>query len=117
MQGSKDFGLKFKFDNTEIIAMADADGGSDLLDRTSTSGRLLQIGGTSVDCKTGKQSVVALSTCEAEFVSAIEACKEILWIRCLLKELDAVQHSPTIILQGNQGAEVWETRGIRNTNM
>ena len=62
LQGTRNFGLKIDAAEMGLTAFADADWGSDRADRKSTGGILLQIGGSSAAWKTGKQSVVALST-------------------------------------------------------
>jgi hypothetical protein len=53
----------------------------------------------------GGQGVVALSTCEAEFLGQTQATKEAVWLRRLLNELNMDQGTTaTIICGDNQGA-------------
>jgi hypothetical protein len=49
---------------------------------------------------------VSLSTCEAEYVAASEAGKEIAWIRMLLNELGFGQSSASPLMCDNNGAIV-----------
>src|SRR4051794_37977452 len=52
-----------------------------------------------------RQSVVTLSTCEAEFMGQTQATKEAIWLRRLLNELNMSQgKAATIICGDNQGA-------------
>ena len=51
-----------------------------------------------------KQKVVALSTCEAEYVApAIAAC-QVVWLRRLLGELTGVEAHPPALMVDNQPA-------------
>ena len=50
------------------------------------------------------QSVVALSSTEAEYIAASCATQEAYWLRELLKELGHEQKAPTQLLCDNQGA-------------
>ena len=51
-----------------------------------------------------KQSVIALSTTEAEYISATNAAKEIYWIRALLAEIVCPLTTPTILYNDNQSS-------------
>lgn len=48
--------------------------------------------------------VVALSTTEAEYIAAVEAGKEILWMRNILTELGYNMDSPSVLMMDNQSA-------------
>jgi len=50
------------------------------------------------------QSLVALSTTEAEFVAAVEAGKEMVWMRHLLGELGYKVKQPSVFRIDNQSA-------------
>ena len=50
------------------------------------------------------QSIVALSTTEAEYVSAVSAAQEILWLRSLFKEMGYDIKQPTTLCVDNQSA-------------
>ena len=114
LRGSTDFVLRLYSSPGSLQAYADADWGNDRSDRKSTSGIVLQIGNSSVLWKSRKQPVVALSTSEAEFISASEACKAVVWLRHLLKELSCLQSGATILFEDNQGTINWATEGVRN---
>ena len=104
LQGMKDYSL-FIYGSNDLVLSAhcDADWARDLQDRRSTTGVLLQVGKSVIAWKTVKQSSVALSTTEAEFVALSEGEKLILWILCLLNELGCGQET-TIVLEDNQDA-------------
>jgi hypothetical protein len=48
------------------------------------------------------QSIVALSTMEAEFISTISAGQEIVWMRSFLGELGYSFDTPSLLLVDNQ---------------
>ncbi|KAH9300486.1 hypothetical protein KI387_012069 [Taxus chinensis] len=55
--------------------------------RRSTTGYVYTVGGIVVSWISQLQKLVALSTTEAEYVAAIEASKEMIWLQKLLEEL------------------------------
>lgn len=67
---------------------SDSDFGNDNETRKSVSGVLVRRQGGAVIWSSTRQSNVAQSSCEAEFYSASEALKCLLWIKKLLTELE-----------------------------
>lgn len=83
--GSKDVGLLYcRTGNFE--AYSDADFAGDKRDRKSTSGIVCKYANAAVIWQSKRQQSVALSTTEAEYVSAASAVKEIIWLKKLLTE-------------------------------
>jgi hypothetical protein len=56
-------------------------------DRKSTSGMIYFMSNNSVTWQSSKQKVVALSTCEAEYVAAFAAAYQAIWLARLMGEL------------------------------
>jgi hypothetical protein len=54
--------------------------------------------------KSKKQTVIALSTTESEYVALSEAGRKASWLRNLYDELGFVQKSPTLIKGDNEGS-------------
>ena len=50
------------------------------------------------------QTLTALSTTEAEYISAVEAGKEVVWMRQLLAELGFPLSGPSVLHMDNQSA-------------
>ena len=69
----------------------------------STSGYLMTFAGRAVSWQSRLQKCVALSTTEAEYVAATEACKELLWLKRFLQELGFKQQR-YVVLCDNQSA-------------
>ena len=107
LKGTLDYGRKFKAQEKADITIqgfADADWAGDVTTRKSTSGYIFQLGNTTVSWKTKKQSIVALSSTEAEYVSSCLAVQETVWLRNFLASVGYEQLHPTTIYEDNQGA-------------
>lgn len=89
VKGTLNFGLIYKSCNdvTQIQAFSDADYAGDVKDRRSTTGYVLKLGSSTVVWGSQKQSCVALSTTESEYISASQTVKEIIWLSKLTSEL------------------------------
>jgi len=55
-----------------------------------------------MNSNTKKQPTVATSSVEPEYIASVNATKEAIWLRTLLKELDFPQVTATIIHADNQ---------------
>ena len=80
LKGTLDYGLKFEAQEKADITIqgfADADWAEDVTTRKSTSGYIFQLGKVTVSWKAKMQSIVALSSTEAEYVSSRLAVQEI----------------------------------------
>jgi hypothetical protein len=73
-------------------------------DSKSTSSYIFTAGGGAIMWMARKQSVIALSSTEAEYVALSEAGREASWLRELYKELGYEQLTSTTICGDNEGA-------------
>jgi hypothetical protein len=89
---------------TVLHGFVDADWASDVNDCKSTSGFVFMLGGAAVSWSSKKQTSVALSSTEAEYIAAVHATKEVIWLRQLLIELGLDLDSPTVLHVDNQSA-------------
>ena len=71
--------------------------------RRSTTRYVFTVGGTTVSWVSKIQSVVALSTTEAEYVAATEASKEIIWLQRFMGELGK-KHDMDTLYSDSQSA-------------
>ncbi|WVZ04159.1 hypothetical protein V8G54_024965 [Vigna mungo] len=106
LKGTIDYGIYFpkKTDvSTNILnAWCDVDWSGDQVDRKSTYGYLFKLMGAHVSWCSRKQSVVALSSCEAEYISAAETACQSTWIEAILHELKIENHRPTCLRIDNK---------------
>jgi hypothetical protein len=105
LKGTKSLRLAYKGQPQKLKGFTDADWGGCRDTRRSTAGYLFNIGSGAISWQSKRQGVVALSTCEAEFLGQTQATKEAVWLRRLLNELNMNQGmNATIICGDNQGA-------------
>jgi len=89
----------------KIEAYSDSDHAGDNDTRRSTTGFIIYVDGNAVSWTSKRQSSVALSSCEAEYMALAETAKEILWLRYLLEEMICHPLSnPAILYCDNQAA-------------
>ena len=73
---------------TELfVTYCDADHGGDRDNKRSTSGMIVKMGTGAISWASRLQTIATLSTTEAEYVSAVSAAQEMLWLRNLFTEL------------------------------
>jgi len=75
-------------------------------DRKSIGGYTFVVNGAAISWNSKKQSTVALSSTEAEYMALTQAVKESIWLQAILKELAAIRHLEEMrkIRVDNQGA-------------
>jgi len=73
--------------NFNLTSYSDSDWGRDLDERKGTIGFVFFMGNTSFTWLSKKQSIVTLSSCEAEYVAANSVVCHLIWLRNLLKFL------------------------------
>jgi transposase InsO family protein len=105
LKGSADLGLHFKFCKEGVVlkGYVDSDYASNKDNRKSTTAYVFTLCGACISWKSQLQSIVALSTTEAEYVAATEAIKESLWLKGLLCELNEL-HDPVVVYCDSQSA-------------
>ena len=100
LKGTQDHGIKYsrsKNDVAELKAYCDANWGNDEKTRQSTSGVLILLGGAVVVYKSKRQTSVAFSSAEAEYMALELATQGVIWIRYLLKEMGVTCKTTTIV--------------------
>lgn len=81
---------------------ADADWGGDLVTRRSTTGYMVMYAGSPITWKSKRQHAVAGSPAEAEYYAAGEACKDIIWLLHLFRDLGTLLRLPVVLYEDNQ---------------
>ena len=106
LKGTLLYGLKFSAheEEPELFAYSDADWAGDVDTRRSTSGYVFQIGSSTVSWSSKKQTTVAKSSTEAEYVALSSATQEAVWLRSLMGDLGRQMDAPINVYEDNQGA-------------
>jgi hypothetical protein len=89
---------------TSPVGYSDADYAGCNDTRKSTTGSVFLFHGGPIAWCSRRQSCVATSTTEAEYVAASETAKEAVWIRRILPEFQQSQDDPIVIKCDNQSA-------------
>ncbi|GJZ65747.1 retrovirus-related pol polyprotein from transposon TNT 1-94 [Tanacetum coccineum] len=104
IKGTTHLGLWYpKGTGIETIVYADSDHAGDYVDRKSTSGICTFVGCCLTSWFSKKQTALAISTTEAEYISAGKACQQALWMKQALIDYD-VQLDDVPIMCDNKGA-------------
>nr|GEZ92094.1 uncharacterized mitochondrial protein AtMg00810-like [Tanacetum cinerariifolium] len=81
-KGKPCLGLWYPKDSPfDLVAYSDSDYGGASLDRKSTTGRCQFLGCRLISWQCKKQTVVATSSTEAEYVAAASGCAQVLWMQ------------------------------------
>ncbi len=106
IKGTQTYGIMYNGSKLKSIAgYSDADWGGCKASRKSTSGNVFLVSGGAVSWRSKKQTCVALSTCEAEYIATCLAAKEAVWLARLLKDIHYTNAvSPITIGVDNNGA-------------
>ena len=86
----------------KLLGYADSDWATGKVDRKSISGYVFLFGESLVSCSSKKQTVVALSSMEAEYIALSSSTQEGIWLRNLLTSISFPPNDPTTIKQDNQ---------------
>lgn len=70
-----------------LVGYSDSDLVGDLVHRRSTTGMAFYLNGGLITWSSHKEKIVALSSCEADFMAATAAAMQGMWLRNLLSEL------------------------------
>ena len=106
LQRTRDYMLVYQCEDFIPIGYTNLDFQSDLDFRKSTSGCVFTLGGGAISWRSVKQSCIADSIMEAEYVAACEATKEVVWLKKFLYDLGVVRikQIPITLFCDNSGA-------------
>ena len=104
LNGSRQLGLLYRANtlNEEITGFSDADWAGDVGDRKSTSGYVFLLGGAAVSWKSAKQTTVALSTAEGDYIALSTASQGAIWFQRLMSDLSKKIFQEIIIYEDDQ---------------
>ena len=87
-----------------LDGFCDADWGGCRDDRKSTAGYVFKLSNAAISWCSRKQSVVALSSTEAEYMSMCQATKEAISLQYILRNVSHARASVPVVKVDNQGA-------------
>ncbi|PKU77931.1 Retrovirus-related Pol polyprotein from transposon TNT 1-94 [Dendrobium catenatum] len=91
LKRTRDFMLTYqRSDHLEIVGYSDSDFAGCLDSRRSTSGYIFMLAGGAISWKSVKQTLIASSTMEAEFIACYEASNQGIWLRNFIVGLHIV---------------------------
>ncbi len=107
INGTRDFGILYDHSKPQVISgYSDADWGGCKLSRKSTSGNVFLFAGGAISWRSKKQTCVATSTCEAEYIASCLATKESIWLARLFSDLCDLQSPPTVTIEIDNGGAI-----------
>lgn len=106
VKGTKDLKLVYKPDDLkELFVMYTDSAHGDCPDSgRSTGGFVVMANSGAISWSSKLQTIVALSTTEAEYIAAVDAGKEIMWMRNILSEFGYAIDTPTTLYMDNQSS-------------
>ena len=93
LKKTKNLKLEYKQTGEKLQGYVDSDWGSEK-NRKSVGGYIFSLGGAAVSWASKKQTLVALSTEEAEYTAFTEGSREALWIKQLLSDFKLADSEP-----------------------
>lgn len=106
LKGTKNLGIVYAFNtNNSPVGYCDSDWAGDLSDRKSVTGHLFMLNGGPVAWRSRKQTVVAKSSSEAEYLAVSNCACEAIWFRNFFSEIGrGFNDRPLPIYVDNQAA-------------
>jgi hypothetical protein len=87
-----------------LVGFSDSDMAGDPVDMKSTSGMIYFLSNNPITWQSSKQKVVALSSCEAEYIAASTAACQGVWLARLMGELLDTKVSAPLQMVDNKAA-------------
>ena len=87
---------------TKLTSFTDSNWGGSETDRRSTNGECFSLGSVMISWMSREQDPIALSSAEAEYITACEVGQEAVWLRKRLSYLFGKTLDPTVINCDNQ---------------
>jgi hypothetical protein len=98
----------------QLNAYSDADWGGDIDTRRSTTGFVVLLGTSLICWKSRLQTVVSLSTVEAEYYAITDATRDLLYMLPIAHDMQLPQNLPLIVNEDNQGCQAVAEKAINN---
>ena len=100
-------GCKYKRgrgDEPDLVGYSDSDHGGDLDDRKSTSGSVFFLRRNLITWASQKQKIIAMSSCEAEYVAAAATAMQAVWLSRLIADIQGTEAKSVKLLVDKKSA-------------
>lgn len=104
LKGTRDLKLIWGASQSGLLGYTDASHASEDLGWKSMSGYVFLLAGGAISWCAKKQSLIALSTAESEYIAMTHAAKELVWIHSFISEILRPLSIPFPLLADNQSA-------------
>lgn len=106
VRGTISYGCVYRAGSGEpvVVGFSDSDHAGDVDERKSTTGTLFFLGSSVISWASQKQKIVALSSCEAEYVAASAAACQGLWLTRVLAEIRGTEPAKFQLRVDNKSA-------------
>lgn len=106
IRGTTGLGVVYKKNqgNEELIGYSDSDLAGDTDDRKSTSGIIYFLGESPITWVSHKQRIVALSSCEAEYIAATGGACQGIWLTKIIQSLSGDDQVKPVLKVDNKSA-------------
>ncbi len=108
-----------RVNETDVFGYCDSDWAGDVSDRKSTSAYVFMRSGSAISWCSKKQTIVATSSCEAEYISMSSACNEGIWMKRLFSDIPVdtdLSKGITILSDSQSGIKLAENESINRRN-
>ncbi|XP_075150670.1 uncharacterized protein LOC142224768 [Haematobia irritans] len=105
LRGTEEQGIEYIKTKIQLDCYTDSDYAGDIESRHSTSGYVIMLSGGPISWSSKRQSTITLSTTEAEYVTASEGVKELMWVKRLFHELYPECQEVSTLNMDNQSAK------------
>lgn len=104
LSGTKHLKLRLSFNQNDnnLLAFSDANWAEERGSRKSNSGYICMWNGGAISWSCRRQDIIALSSTEAEYVALAETCKEVMWLKKLIKFFNVTSKLPTTVFTDSQ---------------
>ena len=114
LKGTADLKLTYKRgEENDMTAYSDADWGADIDKRRSCTGYVVNMSGGAISWCSQRQSIVALSSTEAEYIALSTTVREIIWLQQLSGECDRKKHTVVTHCDNQSAIDLGEIEAYR----
>ena len=87
LKGTTNLGLLYRKSlDYDLVELCDADYADDMIERKSTNGNCQFLRENRISWASKRHATIALSTAEAEYISAASCCTQLLWMKHQLED-------------------------------